>query len=611
MTRQAGSGWPIKGVAPSGVTTMAGRVRSGKSSRAGCATPATGSVRRPVQGFPPWRRARRSSRSAAARSRSRNPDKVYFPVPGYTKLDVVRYFLAVADGALAGVRRPADGAQAVRRRDRQGAVLPEAGTRQPARVDAGRDADVPLGPDGGRDRGRRGGGPRVGGEPRLHRPQPAPGARRRPRSPRRAARRPRPRARRALVAGPRGGPRRARDPRRGRASSAGPRRPARAGSTSTCGSSARWTYGEVRRAALALARDVERRAPSIATSKWWKEERHGVFLDYNQNAKDRTVASAYSVRPLPDARVSFPLRWDEVADVAAEDFTLATVPALFAERGDAGAGIDEAVGSLEALLELSRAGRGRGPGRRAVAAELREAGGRAAAGPAVEEAQARRGVRGPRQGRRPAARGRRRARGGRRGGRPERGPADRVGGHAPDAHRPPQVVHPGHRDRAGRDEGRGQRGPRALEGAPPRGRRAPRARRHPHRRDARPRLRLVPAPGQPDPRARGQAARPRSRSTPTTTPGRATNGPTRAASRSGRRRRSRPRTARRATEPASGLPCRCCFVDVLLEGRASCPGLGDPDHRHQRIPLPRRRPARERVRGRAPRPGRTSARSGR
>jgi len=115
----------------------------------------------------------------------------------------------------------------------------------------------------------------------------------------------------------------------------------------------RWTYPEVRRAALALARDVERRAPSIATSKWWKEERHGVFLDYNQNAKDRTVASVYSVRPLADARVSMPLRWDEVANVEPEAFTLATVPGLYAERGDPGAGIDEAVGSLEALLELS------------------------------------------------------------------------------------------------------------------------------------------------------------------------------------------------------------------------------------------------------------------
>ena len=116
----------------------------------------------------------------------------------------------------------------------------------------------------------------------------------------------------------------------------------------------RWDYGEVRRAALALAREVERRAPSIATSKWWKEERHGVFLDYNQNAKDRTVASAYSVRPLSDARVSMPLRWDQVADVVAEDYTLATVPDIYKkEGGDRHAGIDAAVGSLEALLDLS------------------------------------------------------------------------------------------------------------------------------------------------------------------------------------------------------------------------------------------------------------------
>src|SRR5215203_3522408 len=96
----------------------------------------------------------------------------------------------------------------------------------------------------------------------------------------------------------------------------------------------RWTYGEVRRAALALAREVERRAPLIATSKWGKEERHGVFLDYNQNAKDRTVASAYSVRPLPDARVSMPLRWEQVADVVADDYTLATVPAIYEKDGD-------------------------------------------------------------------------------------------------------------------------------------------------------------------------------------------------------------------------------------------------------------------------------------
>ena len=116
----------------------------------------------------------------------------------------------------------------------------------------------------------------------------------------------------------------------------------------------RWTFPEVRRAALALARDVEGRVPELATAKWWKEERHGVFLDYNQNAKDRTVASAYSVRPLPDARVSTPLTWDEVPTVEAEAFTIDTVPARYAAIGDPGAGIDGAVGSLEALLELSR-----------------------------------------------------------------------------------------------------------------------------------------------------------------------------------------------------------------------------------------------------------------
>jgi DNA ligase D-like protein (predicted polymerase) len=116
-----------------------------------------------------------------------------------------------------------------------------------------------------------------------------------------------------------------------------------------------WTYPEVRRAALALARDVERRAPRIATSKWWKEERHGVFLDYNQNAKDRTVASAYSVRPLPDARVSTPLTWDEVPTVEPEAFTIGTVPDRYARIGDPGAGIDDAVGSLAGLLELSAA----------------------------------------------------------------------------------------------------------------------------------------------------------------------------------------------------------------------------------------------------------------
>jgi hypothetical protein len=123
----------------------------------------------------------------------------------------------------------------------------------------------------------------------------------------------------------------------------------------------RWTFPEVRRAAVALAREVERRAPDIATSKWWKEERHGVFVDYNQNAKDHTTASAYSVRPNPDARVSTPLRWDEVATCDPSAFTINTVPARFAEIGDPGDGIDSAIGSLEGLLVLAARQDAEGP----------------------------------------------------------------------------------------------------------------------------------------------------------------------------------------------------------------------------------------------------------
>ncbi|HET7753044.1 MAG TPA: DNA polymerase domain-containing protein [Anaeromyxobacteraceae bacterium] len=124
----------------------------------------------------------------------------------------------------------------------------------------------------------------------------------------------------------------------------------------------RWTFTEVRHAALALARDVERRVPRLATSKWWKEERHGVFVDYNQNAKDRTIASAYSVRPTPDARVSTPITWDELPACDPAEFTLRTVPARFARLGDVGAGIDAQVGSLDALLELSARQRADGLG---------------------------------------------------------------------------------------------------------------------------------------------------------------------------------------------------------------------------------------------------------
>jgi bifunctional non-homologous end joining protein LigD len=115
----------------------------------------------------------------------------------------------------------------------------------------------------------------------------------------------------------------------------------------------RWTFTQVRGCAVALAREIERRAPDLATARWWKEERHGVFVDYNQNAKDRTVASAYSIRPTPQARVSTPLRWDEVPGCDPDAFTIETVPARYAELGDPWAGMDAAVGSLEPLLELA------------------------------------------------------------------------------------------------------------------------------------------------------------------------------------------------------------------------------------------------------------------
>jgi DNA ligase D len=124
----------------------------------------------------------------------------------------------------------------------------------------------------------------------------------------------------------------------------------------------RWSFDEVRRAALALAREVERRAPGLATSKWWKEERQGVFVDYNQNAKDRTVASAYSVRPKPDARVSTPVSWKELGQCRPEDFTLHTVPRRFQEIGDPHADIDAWRCSLEPLLELARIHEAEGQG---------------------------------------------------------------------------------------------------------------------------------------------------------------------------------------------------------------------------------------------------------
>ena len=141
----------------------------------------------------------------------------------------------------------------------------------------------------------------------------------------------------------------------------------------------RWTFSEVRRAALALSRAVERRAPALASSKWWKEERHGVFLDYNQNAKDRTTCSAYSVRPLPDARVSTPLHWHEVPDCDPADFTVLTVPKRFAEIGDPHAGMDADAGFARKAAGARGKRRGRRTRRRTLATALSQDGRRGAA----------------------------------------------------------------------------------------------------------------------------------------------------------------------------------------------------------------------------------------
>ena len=281
-----------------------------------------------------------------------NPDKVYFPRAGHTKLDLVRYFLAVADGALVGIRgRPMALKRFVDGAESEPFFQKRAPENRPSwmRVatltfPSGRTADEIVVDEAAglawvANLGCLDLNPHPVRAEDLEHPDelrvdldPVPGV---PWAQIREV---------ALVV-------------REALADVGlvgwPKTSGSRGIHVNVRIDPRWTYPQVRRAALALARDVERRAPSIATSKWWKEERHGVFLDYNQNAKDRTVASAYSVRPLPDARVSFPLSWDEVPLVAAEDFTLASVPGIYAARGDAGAAIDDAAGSLDALLELS------------------------------------------------------------------------------------------------------------------------------------------------------------------------------------------------------------------------------------------------------------------
>jgi len=290
-----------------------------------------------------------------------NPDKVFFPQPGYTKLDLVRYYLAVADGALRGaggrpmaLKRYVNGIEGeffyqkrapdarplwmevVELKFPSGRSAREFVLRDPAQlawiVNLGC-VDLHPHPVRADD---------------LEHPDelrvdldPVPGV-------------PWPQVREVALL--------ARGVLREHGLTGWPKTSGSRGMHINVRLERRWTFQEVRASALALAREVERRAPSLATSKWWKEERHGVFLDYNQNAKDRTVASAYSVRPTKDARVSTPLSWEEVPLVEPEAFTLATVPERFARIGDPHAGIDSRPGSLESLLELSARQKGQGQG---------------------------------------------------------------------------------------------------------------------------------------------------------------------------------------------------------------------------------------------------------
>jgi DNA ligase D-like protein (predicted polymerase) len=293
-----------------------------------------------------------------------NPDKIYFPGPGYTKRDLVAYYLAVADGALRGaggrpmaLKRYVNGAEGdFFFQKRAPESRPEWVRTVELAFPSGRTADEIVLDDAAglawvANLGCLDLNPHAVRADDLDHPDelrvdldPMPGV-------------PWDDIRRvALVA---------REVLADNGLVGWPKTSGSRGIHVNVRVERRWSFDEVRRCALALAREVERRAPQIASSKWWKEERHGVFIDYNQNAKDRTVASAYSVRPVPDARVSAPVTWDELPSCELGDFTLATVPGRYARVGDPGAGIDEAVGSLEGLLELSarqeKAGQGDAP----------------------------------------------------------------------------------------------------------------------------------------------------------------------------------------------------------------------------------------------------------
>src|ERR687897_1652982 len=281
-----------------------------------------------------------------------NPDKVYFPRTGHTKLDLVRYYLAVADGALRGVAaRPMALKRFVNGAEGEFFFQKRAPDKRPEWVEtvelkfpSGRSAHEIVVRDAAQlawvvNLGCIDLNPHPVRADDLDHPDelrvdldPMPGV-------------PWPDVLQvALVT---------RETLEDFGLVGWPKTSGSRGFHVYCRIERRWTFPEVRRAAGALAREVERRAPEIATSRWWKEERHGVFLDYNQNAKDRTVASAYSVRPTPDARVSAPLTWDEIDACDPADFTLATMPARFGVAGDRHADIDLHPCSLESLLELS------------------------------------------------------------------------------------------------------------------------------------------------------------------------------------------------------------------------------------------------------------------
>jgi DNA ligase D-like protein (predicted polymerase) len=282
-----------------------------------------------------------------------NPDKVYFPQTGHTKLDLVHYYLAVADGAVRGV----DGRPMALKRFVNGAgsepfFQKRAPTNRPDWIEtvelsypSGRTADEIVVRDAAQlawivNLGCIDLNPHPIRTTDVDRPDelrvdldPLPGVAwddvRQV----------------ALVT---------RDVLADFGLVGWPKTSGSRGFHIFCRIAPKWTFPEVRLAAVALAREVERRAPALATSKWWKEERHGVFVDYNQNAKDHTTASAYSVRPNALARVSAPLEWGEVASCEPDAFTIETVPARYRAIGDPGAGIDDAVGSLEGLLEQAR-----------------------------------------------------------------------------------------------------------------------------------------------------------------------------------------------------------------------------------------------------------------